>query len=110
VPAGELERAFFEMFAAEWRRGGRAGLPRRIAIVDDAPQQQFMYPEFLLFAQLFRRFGVDAAVLAPEQLAFEHGVLRDAQGAVDLVYNRLTDFAFAALSRGAGARISPTRR
>jgi hypothetical protein len=96
VPAQDLERTLFEMFAAEWRRGGRSGLPRRVAIVDDAPEQQFMYPEFLLFAQLFRRFGVEAAVLAPEQLAFEGASLRDAQGPLDLVYNRLTDFAFEA--------------
>jgi hypothetical protein len=64
--------------------------------VDDAPEQQFMYPEFLLFAQLFRRFGIEAEVRAPEQLVFEGGTLRDAQGPVDLVYNRLTDFAFEA--------------
>jgi hypothetical protein len=96
VSAEGAERTLFEMFVSEWRRSGHAGLPRRIAIVDDAPEQQFMYPEFLLFAQLFRRFGVEAVVLAPQQLTFEGGVLRDAQGPVDMVYNRLTDFAFEA--------------
>jgi len=93
IPAERLERTFFDMFAAEWRAGGCPGLPARIAIVDDSPEQQYLYPEFLLFAQLFRRFGVDASVLAPEQLAFANGDLRDAGGRVDLVYNRLTDFA-----------------
>jgi hypothetical protein len=97
VPAKDLERTLFEMFTAEWRRSGRAGLPKRVVIVDDAPEQQFMYPEFLLFAQLFRRFGIEAEVRAPQQLVFEDGVLRDAQGPVDLVYNRLTDFAFEAV-------------
>jgi len=97
MPAKDLERTLFDMFVAEWRRSGRAGLPKRVAIVDDAPEQQFMYPEFLLFAQLFRRFGIGAEVRAPEQLTFEDGVLRDAQGPVDLVYNRLTDFAFEAV-------------
>jgi hypothetical protein len=96
LPAGKVERALFDMFAQEWRRSGREGLPRRIAIVDEAPETQFMYPEFLLFAQLFRRFGVEAAVRAPEELVLEKGVLRDAQGPVDLVYNRLTDFSFEA--------------
>jgi len=96
VPAPDLERALFDMFVSEWRRGGRSGLPRRVAIVDDAPAQQYLYPEFVLFAQLFRRMGVEAAVRAPEELAFADGVLRDAKGALDLVYNRLTDFAFAA--------------
>jgi hypothetical protein len=92
VAAGELEATLFAMFLAEWRRSGRSAMPRRIAIVDDAPAQQFLYPEFLLFRQLFRRFGVEAEVRAPEQLAFEDGALRDAQGPLELVYNRLTDF------------------
>jgi hypothetical protein len=96
VPAKDLERTLFDMFAAEWRRSGRAGLPKRVAIVDDLPEQQFMYPEFLLFAQLFRRFGIEAQVRAPEQLRFADGVLSDAQGPLDLVYNRLTDFALEA--------------
>jgi hypothetical protein len=95
IPPDRLERAFFDMFGEEWRAAGRAGLPRRIAVVDDVPEQQFLYPEFLLFAQLFRRFGADATVLAPEQLTFIHGELRDAGGRVDLVYNRTTDFALA---------------
>jgi len=96
IPSDSLERAFFDMFAAEWRAAGRAGLPQRIAIVDDSPGEQYLYPEFLLFAQLFRRFGVEASVVAPEQLTFVNGELRDASGRVDLVYNRLTDFALDA--------------
>ena len=101
VAAKDLERTLFEMFVSEWRRSGRPGQPRRVAIVDDSPQEQFMYPEFLLFAQLLRRYGVEAAVLAPEQLAFADGRLRDAHGPLDLVYNRLTDFALEAPARAA---------
>jgi hypothetical protein len=96
VPTADLERTFFEMFATEWQRAGRSGLPGRIAIVDDAPEQQYLYPEFLLFAQLFRRFGVEAAVLDPAELSFAGGLLRDGHGPIDLVYNRLTDFSLDA--------------
>ncbi len=96
VPTEDLERTLFDMFAAEWRRSGRAGLPKRVAIVDEAPETQFMYPEFLLFAQLFRRFGIEAEVRGPEELSFANSALRDVQGPLDLVYNRLTDFAFQA--------------
>ena len=96
IPAADLEHRLFDMFQAEWRAAGRAGMPARIAIVDEAPREQFLYPEFLLFAQLFRRFGVDAAVLSPEELRFEDGVLRDARGRIDFVYNRLTDFPLSA--------------
>jgi hypothetical protein len=88
-----LERAFFDMFVAEWRRAGRAGLPRRIAIVDSAPEEQFLYPEFVLFERLFRRFGVEAAIRAPQELRFTAGALRDSEGPIDVVYNRITDFA-----------------
>ena len=96
VPAAELERHFDEMFQSEWRASGRSGQPARIAIVDEEPEAQFLYPEFLLFAHLFRRHGIDAVVVSPRELAFRDGVLRDAQGPIDLVYNRLTDFSLEA--------------
>jgi hypothetical protein len=98
LPAAELERHFVEMFQSEWRAAGRAGRPARIAIVDEDPQAQFLYPEFLLFAQLFRRHGIDAAVVSPRELAFSDGVLRDGHGPIDLVYNRLTDFSLEAVA------------
>jgi hypothetical protein len=93
VAAAALDRTFVEMFAAEWRAAGREGMPGRVAIVDDDPGRQFFYPEFLLFAHLFRRFGIDAAVRAPGDLAFDGRALRDAGDPIDLVYNRLTDFS-----------------
>jgi hypothetical protein len=100
-PEVDFERTLFDMFVAEWRAAGRTGLPRRVAIMDDAPQAQYLYPEFLLFARLFERFGIEAVVLAPEALAFDRGVLADAHGSVDLVYNRLTDFYFEAPAHAA---------
>jgi hypothetical protein len=100
-PAAAFERTLFDMFVAEWRAAGRTGVPRRVAIVDDAPQSQFLYPEFLLFARLFERFGTEATVLAPEALAFDGVALRDARGPVDLVYNRLTDFYLEAPAHAA---------
>ena len=101
VPTTELERTFIEMFTSEWRSAGRSGLPGRIAIDDEAPKEQFLYPEFLLFAQLFRHFGIEAVVLDPEDLTFAGGVLRDARGPIDLVYNRLTDFSLDAPAHAA---------
>lgn len=94
VAAEGLERAFVDMFLAEWRRAGRSSTPSRIAIVDDDPEGQYLYPEFLLFAQLFRRAGIEADVLAPAQLRFDGAGLLGPSGTVDLVYNRSTDFYF----------------
>jgi hypothetical protein len=93
VSPADLERVIFDMFSREWSLAGRNSLPRRVAIVDSAPDQQFLYPEFLLFKRLFQSFGVDAEIRAPGELAFAGGALRDPAGPIDLVYNRLTDFS-----------------
>jgi hypothetical protein len=84
---------FLDMFRREWQAAGRAGEPRRIAIVDAQPAGQFLYPEFLLFQKLFTAAGWDAVICDAHELRREGGRLL-AQGApVDMVYNRLTDFA-----------------
>ena len=91
-----LERRLWEMFIAEWRAAGRTGAPRTVAIVDDDPPGQYLYPEFLLFARLFERFGVRAFVADPAALEYRDGVLYLGLEPLDLVYNRLTDFALEA--------------
>ena len=73
------------------QQSGRA--PSRVAIVDSAPREQFLYPEFELYAAAFREHGVDCVIRAPEDLRFGPEGLADADGPIDMVYNRLTDFA-----------------
>ena len=68
-------------------------MPSRLAIVDSAPREQFLYPEFELYAGAFREHGVDCVIRAPEELKFGPDGLADAHGRIDMVYNRLTDFA-----------------
>ena len=63
-----------------------------IAIVDDTPEAQYLYPEFLLFQQLLRRHGVETLIAGPEVLALRDGVLHSGDTPIDLLYNRLTDF------------------
>lgn len=93
VALGALEDEFVAMFRHEWR-AVRGDLPlTRIAIVDDAPATQYLYPEFLLFQALFRLHGIDALIADPAELETRNGRLLHADGSVDLVYNRLTDFA-----------------
>ena len=90
-----VEEDFVRMFFAEWRlMRGEAPL-RRIAIVDEAPMEQYLAPEFVLFRQLFEAHGLAALIVAPEDLAFDGNVLSHDGQAIDLVYNRLTDFALA---------------
>lgn len=92
---GDFEAAVARMFEAEWRRQRGAGRPARIAIVDDRPEQQYLYPEFVLARELMRRHGIDAAIADPSELRYERGRLTAGDEMIDLVYNRLVDFALA---------------
>ncbi|MDP2810100.1 MAG: hypothetical protein Q8O34_08120 [Rhodocyclaceae bacterium] len=90
-----LQSAFVDMFRAEWRAERGDAPLRTVAIVDDAPEGQYLYPEFLLFRDLFERHGIGAVVCDPSDLMLCHGGLWHGETRIDLVYNRLTDFALA---------------
>jgi hypothetical protein len=92
VEPKEAEKKIADMFIAEWTAAGLKGRPGLIAIVDAAPKQQFLYPEFLLAAKLLSDHGLKTVIAAPEELALEDDVLRFDGQKVDLIYNRLTDF------------------
>jgi hypothetical protein len=87
-----FEQRLVDMFRREWRLAGHAHPLRSIAIVDEAPEQQYLYPEFLLFQRLFERHGLRAVIADPAALQWRDGVLWYGDLAIDLVYNRLTDF------------------
>ncbi len=90
-----FEKRIVAMFHHEWRLSGVAGSTRplaSIAIVDVAPEQQNLNPEFLLFQQLFERHGLRAVIADPAALEWRDGLLWHGELAIDLVYNRLTDF------------------
>ena len=83
--------AYVAMFRAEC--GGRE--LKALAVVDDQPATQYLYPEFLAFQQLFRRHGIEAVICDPTDLLLCHGSLWHEETRLDLVYNRHTDFALA---------------
>ena len=93
MEADAVEQALFEVFLSEWRLQRKNAELKTVAIVDEAPQQQYLYPEFLLYRQLFKRHGVEAMICGPEELVRKEGRLWAAGQPIDFVYNRLTDFA-----------------
>lgn len=88
-----FEPAVAAMFREEWRRQRGAAPLRSIAIVDDDPAAQYLYPEFLLAQRLLQRHGLEAVIADPAQLRHAGGRLTVDGRPVDLVYNRLVDFA-----------------
>ena len=95
----QLEARWLDMFAQEWalQRPHEPfiplqGLARTLAIVDEDPSHQYLYPEFLLFQDLFCRAGVDARIVDPQALVWADGQLQQQGQRIDMVYLRLTDF------------------
>jgi hypothetical protein len=67
----------------EMKLFGRESKSPRIAIIDEAPQEQRLFIEFILFEEMFKSFSwpcetIDAKDLMPENF--------------DFIYNRTTDF------------------
>ncbi len=89
----KTEQEFVEMFQREWQLSHGSQPLRTIAIVDESPETQYLYAEFILFQQLFEQHGIQAIICAPETLRYHSQKLWHENTPIDLIYNRLTDFA-----------------
>ena len=89
----DFEGAVLRMFNDEWLRQRNSNSLHRIAIVDDRPDDQYLYPEFVLAQQMLLKAGIDAMIADASELRYESGRLLARGEPVELVYNRLVDFA-----------------
>lgn len=64
---------------------GKKNEKPRIAIIDEKPEEQRLFIEFLIFADLFKSWGWEVKILD-----FKEGL-----ETFDFIYNRLTDFYFS---------------
>jgi hypothetical protein len=92
VKFAEIEHELIGMFRDEWQLQRQNETLNTVAIVDNEPDNQFLYPEFLLFQSLFERHGIKAIIADPKDFAIQEGGLWVGDQQIDLVYNRLTDF------------------
>lgn len=86
------EQAFLDMFRNEWRLARDDAPLTTIAIVDEQPEVQYLYPEFLLAQRMFERVGITVFIADPSELETRADGLYRNDRRVDLIYNRLTDF------------------
>ena len=88
-----LEQSFLDMFRNEWQLERGDAPFNTVAIVDEQPESQYLYPEFLLAQRMFERAGIAAYIADPASLQTRgDGIYLDGRK-IDLVYNRLTDFS-----------------
>ena len=104
----QIETRWLDMFAQEWALQcpgvpfvSAQGPARTLAIVDENPASQYLYPEFLLFQDLFRKAGIDARIVDPQELVWADGQLQHQGQRIDMVYLRLTDFYLEAPTHAA---------
>lgn len=88
--------AVFAMFKHEWQKQFGDSTPSRLAIVDNDPKSQFMFPEFQLAQRLLLNRGLDTLILDSSELEYANGSLTADGKPIDMVYNRLVDFALEA--------------
>ncbi len=87
-----LEAVFLEMFRNEWQMERGDAPLQTIAIVDEQPEQQYLYPEFMLAQRTFERAGFTALIADPAGFQSRTNSLYFREHKVDLIYNRMTDF------------------
>ena len=93
----KLRERLLQTFSEEIKKfsAGAQLKPKRMAIIDEDPAGQHLYPEMVAFAELFTAWGVPTEIIEPQRLeASAAGVRLDGRP-VDLVYNRHCDFYLA---------------
>lgn len=96
------EQALASMFINEWQAWAARRPLQTIAIVDESPEQQYLYPEFVRWQKLFESKGIQTIICGPEALVCNSAGQLSHQGvAIDLLYNRLTDFSLEDAASGA---------
>jgi hypothetical protein len=87
-------QSILDMFRNEWRLARGDEPLRTLAIVDDAPGTQYLFPEFVLFKALFEAHGIRTLIVDARELVADAVSLTHRGQRIDLVYNRCTDFYF----------------
>lgn len=92
------------MFRREFSRRFPERELKTVAIVDESPEQQFFYPEFLLTQNLLMRHGIEAIIIPPEKIEIRDTGVYAGDIRLDFIYNRLTDFELKAAQNAAISR------
>jgi len=92
----KLAQNLLNTFLADYRlfQKNTEATPQLIAIIDHNPQEQFLYPEMQVFAQLFEQAGIECIVIDPSEVEEKNSRLYFKDKAIDLIYNRHCDFYF----------------
>lgn len=92
--ADKLANEFVAMFKNEFAifSNNQKNL-QTIAIVDENPSEQFLYPEFEICQKILAKNNIQTIISSPENLSIQNNNLYYNNSIkIDFIYNRLTDF------------------
>lgn len=92
--ADKLANEFVAMFKNEFAifSNNQKNL-QTIAIVDENPSEQFLYPEFEICQKILAKNNIQTIISSPENLSIQNNNLYYNNSIkIDFVYNRMTDF------------------
>lgn len=89
-----LKNQILDSFTEEFFRFTRGvrQRPRNILILDEQPEDQFLYPEMQVFRQLFEQWGVPCAIADPKDVEERNSEVFYQGNKVEMIYNRHCDF------------------
>jgi hypothetical protein len=70
-PSQDFGSKIVDMFVAEWQRQRGSGRPTMIAIVDDAPEEQYHFSEFRLAKALLEEYGFETVIADAKKLLLD---------------------------------------
>lgn len=87
------EQRLLQSFVEEWRAFSQHDRPlKTVAIMDEDPANQPLYTEMLACCEWLCEQGIDARVIAPDQLDIDDNGVFACGKEIDLIYNRHCDF------------------
>ncbi len=91
--ANRLVSMFKQEFALWTQQAGRK--LSHVALIDQNPTSQFLYPEMQAYAQLLQHHGINTFILDPSELTLTSTGLKYQDTPIDMLYNRHCDFYLA---------------
>ena len=87
-----MDEFMVNMFKREWAGTGNISPLQTVAIIDENPSEQYLYPELLMAKELLERHSIKTVIADPSELEYANRGLYAGAVKIDLIYNRLTDF------------------
>ena len=88
----DFEKNIVDMFKDKFSEISNKEL-KTVAIVDEKPDKQFLYPDFLICKDILEKFGIKTFILDSIDLIYKADGLYFNDIKIDFIYNRLTDFS-----------------